>query len=705
MADADEPREQLQQELEELHRRVAGLEAADKDRRRAEETLRQRNRELELLNRANRELSSSLELDQVLTTILEEARHLLRVTSCSIWLVEPETGDLVCRQAADPHSDILLGWRLSPGLGIAGWVAGTGQSAIVPDTRADQRYYRGVEEKTGLENRSLLTVPLRIKERVIGVVQVLDQQVERFDMADLQLFESLAGAAAVAIENARLYQETVRSERKNRALIDAIPDMMIRFSRDGVYLEVIPAKDFEPLAPPSQLLGRLIAEILPAEVAHQQMHLIQQTLETAKIQVHEYQLEVQGDNRHYEARIVAGGDDEALAIIRDVTRRKQTEAAVHRYAGRLKVLHEIDQAILSAQSPEATARAALSHMRRLVRCRRASVIEFVHDGRTARVLATHVDGQTTIKTGVLIPPEALRAELLVQGEVVVEDILELAQPSLLREALLAEGVRAYVSVPLIAQGELIGCLNLGADRPGAFEDRHIAVAREAANSLAVAIRHARLYEQTLRDAKTKARLLQEVNHRVKNNLSAIIGLLYTEQRYGQVADQATYRSAVQDMISRIQGLATVHQLLSAAEWSPVLLSDLAGQVIRAALEALPPDIHMSVELSPSPVLVTPAQANSVALIVNELATNAAKYALHGRRTARITVRISQEDDTILLQFQDDGPGYPDEVLYQERHGVGLYLVKTFVRYDLDGELALGNDKGAVSSIRFKTVDR
>jgi two-component sensor histidine kinase len=448
------------------------------------------------------------------------------------------------------------------------------------------------------------------------------------------------------------------------------------------------------------MLGKNVADVLPAEVAQQRIHAIQQVLQTGGVQIYEYQLEVDGGKRDYEARVVASGEDEALVIIRDVTRRKRTEAAVHRYAGRLKTLHEIDLAILSAQLPEATARAALSHIRRLVPCQRASVVEFDRESSTARVLATHVEGETKLKTGILIPPDTLRDELMAQGQVVIEDVLDLSQPSLLYQALQAENVRAYLSVPLIAQGELIGSLNLGTNEPNVFDDRHVDVAREAASSLAVAIRHARLYEQTKQDAQTKAVLLREVNHRVKNNLSAIIGLLYTEQRHAQVEDQVTYRAIMQDLISRIQGIATVHRLLSASEWSPLLLSDLASHVIRSALQALPSDQQVFVEVSPSPVRVKAKPANSLALVMNELATNTIKYALVERQTARITVRIDQDADIIHFEFRDDGPGYPQNVLRMESHNVGLYLIQTLVREDLDGELTLGNENGAVTTIRF-----
>jgi signal transduction histidine kinase len=177
------------------------------ERVQAEEALQQRNRELELLNRTGRAFNSTLDLEQVLITILEEVRYLLDVTACSIWLLDPQTDQLVCWQSTGPHSEQVRGWRLDRGEGLVGWVADHGESLIVPDALADGRYFREVGETAGLGLRSILSVPLRSKQAMIGVLQVVDTQAARFDASDLKLLEPLAASAVIAIENARLYQD------------------------------------------------------------------------------------------------------------------------------------------------------------------------------------------------------------------------------------------------------------------------------------------------------------------------------------------------------------------------------------------------------------------------------------------------------------------------------------------------------------------
>ncbi len=211
-----------------------------------------------------------------------------------------------------------------------------------------------------------------------------------------------------------------------------------------------------------------------------------------------------------------------------------------------------------------------------------------------------------------------------------------------------------------------------------------------------------MYEQARQNAETKSVLLREVNHRVKNNLTAIIGLLYTARRYAKVQDQQTYRDTMNELINRVRGLTTVHDMLSASEWKPLRLSDLASRVIRASLQALPRHKRMSVDVHPSPVRVTPNQAHHLALVLNELTTNSAKYALQDRDTAQIDVHISQDDDGTRCVFRDDGPGYPQQVLLLERHGAGIDLMQNITRDNLEGDLSLHNDQGAVSVIQFKT---
>jgi len=188
----------------------------------AEEALRQHSRDLAMLNRAGQALSSTLDLDQVLITVTEEIRRLLNVVAASVWLIDPETDELVCRQATGAQSEVVRGWRLAPGQGLAGLAARSGESLIVADAQTDERHFKGVDQETNLPLRSILTIPLRVKQNIIGVIQVVDTEASRFSTTDLALLESMSTTAGTAIDNARLvealHQYTTELEARNEEL-------------------------------------------------------------------------------------------------------------------------------------------------------------------------------------------------------------------------------------------------------------------------------------------------------------------------------------------------------------------------------------------------------------------------------------------------------------------------------------------------------
>ncbi len=195
------------------------------ERTRAEEALQQRNHELLLLNQVSQMFSSSLDLEPVLDTALDAIQRLLNVYSLSFWLIEPETHELVCMQASGPGSDDLAGQHLKPGQGITGWVAWHNTLAFVPDLWEDERHVRRVDTHTGVSIRSMLSLPLQVKGKVIGVLNLADLRVGHFSQEDVIMLEPIAAAAAIAIENARLYmmaqQEIAERKKAEAALREA----------------------------------------------------------------------------------------------------------------------------------------------------------------------------------------------------------------------------------------------------------------------------------------------------------------------------------------------------------------------------------------------------------------------------------------------------------------------------------------------------
>ncbi len=121
-----------------------------------------------------------------------------------------------------------------------------------------------------------------------------------------------------------------RSEAMNRAMRDALPDLIIRMKRDGTYIDVKPATTFPMLASASQMIGGNIYQLLPFEIAQTRLAFAERALATGQMQVYDLNLEVNGEQRWQEARIVPLNFDEVLVVIRDISDRKRAEAELQK---------------------------------------------------------------------------------------------------------------------------------------------------------------------------------------------------------------------------------------------------------------------------------------------------------------------------------------------------------------------------------------
>ncbi len=163
-------------------------------------------------------LNADLDLDPVLNSILSVAEAVMKAQACSVWLIDPETDDLVCRiatgQAGQKVREV---YRSKHGEGIIGTVAETGEPLLIPDAYKDSRFNPSFDEQTGFRTRCMLTVPLRARGKIIGVAQVLNRRAqdgtfETFDETDMIKFGALADHAAIALENARLHREILEQK-------------------------------------------------------------------------------------------------------------------------------------------------------------------------------------------------------------------------------------------------------------------------------------------------------------------------------------------------------------------------------------------------------------------------------------------------------------------------------------------------------------
>ncbi len=176
--------------------------------RQAEQAFQQSNRDLVQLYRVSQTLTSTLDLRQVMRRLLQAVTEIVGAQGGSVWLWDKERpGELICQAVFHPDREhLLVGQRLRSEQGVAGWVAHHGKTARVADAPSDPRFYSGVDDRTGFKTHTLLTVPLRVHDAVIGVLEMVNKLRGEFDEHDQALVETLAGPAAIAIDNALLVE-------------------------------------------------------------------------------------------------------------------------------------------------------------------------------------------------------------------------------------------------------------------------------------------------------------------------------------------------------------------------------------------------------------------------------------------------------------------------------------------------------------------
>ena len=135
-------------------------------------------------------------------------------------------------------------------------------------------------------------------------------------------------------------QDLRRVVATNQALIDAIPDLIIRVSREGIYLDAIPSDNIKFAVPPEQIIGKYIVDVLPTEFAQQRMYYVEQAFQTGELQLYEYQISIDGEIHYEEARIIVSGENEATILIRDISDRKKNELSLRESEERYRVLAE-----------------------------------------------------------------------------------------------------------------------------------------------------------------------------------------------------------------------------------------------------------------------------------------------------------------------------------------------------------------------------
>lgn len=199
--------------------------------------------------------------------------------------------------------------------------------------------------------------------------------------------------------------------------------------------------------------------------------------------------------------------------------------------------------------------------------------------------------------------------------------------------------------------------------------------------------------------KEKQVLLEEIHHRVKNNLAIISGFLQLQAF--EIDDEKT-KEVLNDSQLRIQSIAIVHEMLYQSEdFIDLSFETYVKRLINTMENTLPLEHqHINIEIETADVTMDINQAIPCAILINELITNSFKHAFQEKESGTIWITMQESDNRVFIEVKDDGVGLPEEFSIEEQSSVGMNLIFTLTE-QLNGSLEVANGEGGCFRINFE----
>lgn len=406
-------------------------------------------------------------------------------------------------------------------------------------------------------------------------------------------------------------------------------------------------------------------------------------------------------------------DISLLRVRQELTERKQTEAALQHSRAQLEILHEIDRSLLAARSLREIADDALLRIRRLVPCPRASVTLFDPTRREASFLAANSDDPLDVPdTPITWEQYGLDVITTLQQNRpwFTENMLAESEVTEIDRRLANEhGIHAWLSLPLLYQGKLIGALNLGRGRGQPFNARDAEIALDVANQLAVALQQTNLYNSLQAELVERKKLIAQleannaelerftytVSHDLRNPLVTIkgfVGMLEKDLRDGRedrVASDLQRISIAADkmhaLLADLLELSRIGRIMNPPEDV-----DLA-QTVNEAIETLDARLRSKNVTVQCALDLPTVYGDRIRLreVFENLIDNAAKYT-GSQPEPIIEIGTRCDEDEIVIFVKDNGLGIEPQFhsrifgLFDklnptsEGTGIGLALIKRII---------------------------
>jgi two-component system, sensor histidine kinase PdtaS len=263
-----------------------------------------------------------------------------------------------------------------------------------------------------------------------------------------------------------------------------------------------------------------------------------------------------------------------------------------------------------------------------------------------------------------------------------------------------DGSGRLFCLPLRSAREPFGALCLRVIPGAELAEDELGLLQAFSDAATVAIENATLYQDARRGLDVASALLQEMHHRVRNNLQTVAALLSIQLRRNESAPWASH---LREAISRVQAIAAVHDLLSDERRLGGTTVDVIAR--HAADEAygtlIPPGLNVTFDIPVSDVRVPSRQATILALLINELVANAVKHGFADRTSGTVAIRSRQEGGEAVIEIENDGKAIPGGFDPGGSHGLGMRIIQRLVTSDLSGEFWIGpSARGSMAILRF-----
>lgn len=494
---------------------------------------------------------------------------------------------------------------------------------------------------------------------------------------------NLIYAAARDITDRKQMENEVRaSEARFRAIVDGIPDLIFRIREDGVYLDYHAPDHNELFALPEQFLGRRISEVMPPDIAEMFMGLLKHTLHSGRITQHDYSLLIEGVERRFEMRIVPAGEDEVLAISRDVTELQQAYEQLE--VARERLEFAVKTARLAWWEMEVdSGRVTFDPMKVLMLG--YSPVDF--DDSTYQTFTDLIHRDDLHAT-----MEAMRHLLDGRSEVYAVDYRILG----------SDGKYHW----LHDWGQKV----------------HRDDGREVVRGFAIDIserKRLQAQELTIALERERTRLLaqfiQNATHEFKTPLSIINSSAYLMERADQREKRSMRVTQIENQVTRIARLVDMLLKMSLLESTDTLsqIPIQIGQILTVLCHRLPDDAHNRINYScekPDELPTVMGSPDHLMDAIQHLLDNAQRFTPDG---GTVQVRVEQIHNQVMIEVADNGPGIPledqqrvfetfwreDKAHTTPGFGLGLPMARRIIELH-NGNLILDSIPGEGTTLRI-----